>query len=81
MRARCGGWARVAGHVCEGRALTRRAPGKVHGGLARAGKVRGQTPKVDVTEKPKRPKGRAMKRIQFNKRVRVLLDVCVRVCD
>lgn len=51
------------------RLLTTRSAGKVHGGLARAGKVRGQTPKVDPTEKAKRPKGRALKRIQFNKRV------------
>ena len=42
--------------------------GKVHGGLARAGKVRGQTPKVDPEEKKKPPTGRAKKRIQYNKR-------------
>ena len=38
--------------------------GKVHGSLARAGKVRNQTPKVDKQEKKKRPKGRAYKRVQ-----------------
>jgi len=31
--------------------------GKVHGSLARAGKVRGQTQKVPKQEKKKRPKG------------------------
>jgi ribosomal protein S30 len=30
--------------------------GKVHGSLARAGKVRGQTPKVPKQEKKKQPK-------------------------
>jgi small subunit ribosomal protein S30e len=42
--------------------------GKVHGSLARAGKVRGQTPKVAKTDKKKQPKGRAHKRIQYNRR-------------
>eukprot|EP00793_Prasinoderma_coloniale_P001014 PRCOL_00007104-RA len=42
--------------------------GKVHGSLARAGKVRGQTPKVAKQEKSKRPKGRAWKRTQYNRR-------------
>ncbi len=42
--------------------------GKVHGSLARAGKVRGQTPKVAKQEKKKKPKGRAMKRIKYNRR-------------
>ena len=42
--------------------------GKVHGSLARAGKVRGQTPKVAKQEKKKQPKGRAMKRIKYNRR-------------
>jgi len=40
----------------------------VHGSLARAGKVRGQTPKVAKQEKKKNPKGRAMKRIKYNRR-------------
>ena len=40
--------------------------GKVHGSLARAGKVKSQTPKVEKQEKPKVPKGRAKKRILFN---------------
>ena len=39
--------------------------GKVHGSLARAGKVKSQTPKVEKQEKPK---GRAKKRILFNRR-------------
>ncbi|PNH05668.1 40S ribosomal protein S30 [Tetrabaena socialis] len=42
--------------------------GKVHGSLARAGKVRGQTPKVPKQEKKKKPRGRAMKRLQYNRR-------------
>ncbi len=30
--------------------------------------MKGQTPKVDKTVKPKAPRGRALKRIQYNKR-------------
>ncbi len=40
--------------------------GKVHGSLARAGKVRGQTPKVAKQDKKKKPTGRAHKRMQYN---------------
>ncbi|KAM3175896.1 hypothetical protein ACTXT7_007578 [Hymenolepis weldensis] len=42
--------------------------GKVHGSLARAGKVRGQTPKVAKQEKKKKPTGRAKRRMQYNRR-------------
>ncbi|XP_055699249.1 FAU ubiquitin-like and ribosomal protein S30 [Phlebotomus papatasi] len=42
--------------------------GKVHGSLARAGKVKGQTPKVDKQEKKKKKTGRAKRRIQYNRR-------------
>ncbi|CAL8080871.1 unnamed protein product [Calicophoron daubneyi] len=42
--------------------------GKVHGSLARAGKVRAQTPKVERQEKKKKPRGRAKRRMQYNKR-------------
>jgi small subunit ribosomal protein S30e len=42
--------------------------GKVHGSLARAGKVKGQTPKVVKAEKQKKPTGRAKKRMLYNKR-------------
>ncbi|KAK4241155.1 ribosomal protein S30 [Achaetomium macrosporum] len=42
--------------------------GKVHGSLARAGKVKSQTPKVEAQEKPKPPKGRAHKRELYNRR-------------
>merc|ERR1711993_83261 len=42
--------------------------GKVHGSLARAGKVRGQTPKVDAQGKKKKRTGRAKRRIQYNRR-------------
>ncbi|BEI80421.1 hypothetical protein CcaverHIS002_0109500 [Cutaneotrichosporon cavernicola] len=39
--------------------------GKVHGSLARAGKVKSQTPKVEKQEKKKAVKGRAKKRAQY----------------
>ncbi|KAI8835375.1 hypothetical protein CcCBS67573_g10679 [Chytriomyces confervae] len=42
--------------------------GKVHGSLARAGKVKGQTPKVEKQEKKKVCKGRAKKRLQYTRR-------------
>ena len=42
--------------------------GKGHGSLARAGKVRGQTPKVDPGEKKKKRTGCAKRRIQYNRR-------------
>ena len=49
--------------------LRLRGGGKVHGSLARAGKVRNQTPKVEKKEdKKKRCCGRAKKRIQYNRR-------------
>merc|ERR1712106_996224 len=42
--------------------------GKVHGSLARVGKVKGQTPKVDAEEKKKNKTGRAKRRMQYNRR-------------
>ncbi|XP_060221822.1 ubiquitin-like FUBI-ribosomal protein eS30 fusion protein [Meriones unguiculatus] len=42
--------------------------GKVHGSLARAWKVRGQTPKVAKQEKKKKKTGRAKRRMQYNRR-------------
>merc|ERR1712039_1040373 len=42
--------------------------GKVHGSLARAGKVKGQTPKVDAQEKKKPKTGRAKRLQQYNNR-------------
>ena len=42
--------------------------GKVHGSLARAGKVKSQTPKVEPQEKSKTPKGRAHKRDLYTRR-------------
>ena len=43
--------------------------GKVHGSLARAGKVKGQTPKVAKQTGKKRPKvGRARLRLKYTKR-------------
>ncbi|GCB20259.1 40S ribosomal protein S30-B [Aspergillus awamori] len=41
---------------------------KVHGSLARAGKVKSATPKVEKQEKPKSPKGRARKRLVYTRR-------------
>ncbi|GAA5874258.1 hypothetical protein JCM3774_000922 [Rhodotorula dairenensis] len=46
----------------------RKERGKVHGSLARAGKVKSQTPKVEPQEKKKQPKGRAWKRHLYNSR-------------
>ena len=44
--------------------------GKVHGSLARNGKVRNQAPKVAKADRAKkRVKGRAAKRLQFNRRI------------
>merc|ERR1711944_162786 len=42
--------------------------GRVHGSLARAGKVKGQTPKVEKEEKTKKKTGRAMRRLKYNRR-------------
>ncbi|GET90652.1 40S ribosomal protein S30, putative [Leishmania tarentolae] len=42
--------------------------GKIHGSLARAGKVKNQTPKVIKQEKPKQPRGRALKRLKYTRR-------------
>merc|ERR1739842_179307 len=57
--------------VLENQAIDLTIPlkgGKVHGSLARAGKVRGQTPKVEAGEKKKKKTGRAKRRIQYNRR-------------
>ncbi|KAI4885428.1 hypothetical protein NFI96_018057, partial [Prochilodus magdalenae] len=54
----------VVGRLLGGKQLQ----SKVHGSLARAGKVRGQTPKVDKQEKKKKKTGRAKRRIQYNRR-------------
>ncbi|KAL4114407.1 hypothetical protein KRP22_015091 [Phytophthora ramorum] len=49
--------------------LRLRGGGKVHGSLARAGKVKGQTPKVPKQEDSKKAlTGRAKKRWQYNRR-------------
>lgn len=48
--------------------LRLRGGGKVHGSLARAGKVKGQTPKVEKQEKRKNPRGRAKKRVLYSRR-------------
>jgi ribosomal protein S30/ubiquitin len=50
--------------------LRLRGGGKVHGSLARAGKVRNQTPKVPKADKTStEPRGRAKKRLQYTRRV------------
>lgn len=49
--------------------------GKVHGSLARAGKVKGQTPKVEKQEKKKKKTGRAKRRIQYNRRFQNVVSV------
>lgn len=36
--------------------------------MARAGKVKSATPKVEKTDKHKKPRGRAYKRILYNRR-------------
>lgn len=41
---------------------TNRITGKVHGSLARAGKVKGQTPKAEKTDKMKKPRGKILHR-------------------
>eukprot|EP00544_Gedaniella_sp_CCMP2646_P013010 CAMPEP_0202500712 /NCGR_PEP_ID=MMETSP1361-20130828/33881_1 /ASSEMBLY_ACC=CAM_ASM_000849 /TAXON_ID=210615 /ORGANISM="Staurosira complex sp., Strain CCMP2646" /LENGTH=65 /DNA_ID=CAMNT_0049133241 /DNA_START=88 /DNA_END=285 /DNA_ORIENTATION=- len=42
--------------------------GKVHGSLARAGKVKNQTPKVEKQESRPKVTGRAYKRMLYNRR-------------
>ncbi|GMR59950.1 hypothetical protein PMAYCL1PPCAC_30145 [Pristionchus mayeri] len=57
--------------ISEGASLglnARLLGGKVHGSLARAGKVRAQTPKVEKQEKKKKLTGRAHRRVQYNRR-------------
>ncbi|KAK3220110.1 hypothetical protein Dsin_014080 [Dipteronia sinensis] len=57
--------------ICNSHSATKsqnRRASKVHGSLARAGKVRGQTPKVAKQDKKKKPRGRAHKRMQYNRR-------------
>merc|ERR1712002_107801 len=54
---------------------TRMLGGKVHGSLARAGKVKGQTPKVEAEEKKKKKTGRAKRRDQYNKRFVNVVDI------
>ena len=51
--------------------------GKVHGSLARAGKVKGQTPKVDAEEKKKAKTGRAKRRMQVSRIYRLSRDNCI----
>ncbi|XP_072490604.1 small ribosomal subunit protein eS30 [Notamacropus eugenii] len=54
--------------LCTLEVAGRMLGGKVHGSLARAGKVRGQTPKVAKQEKKKKKTGRAKRRMQYNRR-------------
>jgi small subunit ribosomal protein S30e len=48
--------------------------GKQHGTLAKAGKVRKQTPKVAKQDKVRKPRGRAYKRILYKKKFTPLLS-------
>merc|ERR1711862_824476 len=67
----CGSAEGPALHALENMTIDLTIPllgGKVHGSLARAGKVRGQTPKVEAGEKKKKKTGRAKRRIQYNRR-------------
>ena len=62
-------WAKVGNHsLLQTRTSLTHKFFLVHGSLARAGKVKSQTPKVDKQEKKKTPKGRAKKRILYNRR-------------
>ena len=54
--------------MVDGEHILTTVQGKVHGSLARAGKVKSQTPKVEKQEKPKQPKGRAYKRLLYTRR-------------
>ncbi len=42
--------------------------GKVHGSLARAGKVKAQTPKTPKEDKHRKPRGRAWQRTLYTRR-------------
>nr|AFM90917.1 40S ribosomal protein S30 [Callorhinchus milii] len=53
---------------CTLEVAARMLGGKVHGSLARAGKVKGQTPKVAKQEKKKKRTGRAKRGMQYNRR-------------
>lgn len=53
--------------------------GKVHGGLARAGKVKSHTPHVEPQEKKKALTGRAKRRMQYNK-VNIIASCIQRSC-
>ncbi|ELT95455.1 hypothetical protein CAPTEDRAFT_157450 [Capitella teleta] len=60
--------ASCAGDLSTIQVEVRMLGGKVHGSLARAGKVKGQTPKVEAEEKKKKRTGRAKRRMQYNRR-------------
>ena len=50
--------------------ITKYNMGKVHGSMARNGKVRNQAPKVDKAERAKKKVvGRANKRLQYKRRI------------
>jgi len=53
--------------------------GKVHGSLSRAGKVKGQTPKVEKQDKKKKPKGRAFQHLKYKKKFQKIMmnGLCV----
>jgi small subunit ribosomal protein S30e len=49
--------------------------GKHHGSLAKAGKVRKQTPKVAKQDKAKKPRGRAYKRVLYQNKFNLIGSV------
>jgi ribosomal protein S30 len=62
-------------HLCRAHSLVVTVTDSlVHGSLARAGKVKSQTPKVEKQEKKKTPKGRAKKRMLYNRRFVILAN-------
>jgi len=60
---------------CQIEITTRLLGGKVHGSLARAGKVKGQTPKVEKQTKKRKKCGRARRRILYQKRFLNVVNV------
>mgnify|MGYP000877138214 CR=1 FL=1 len=52
--------------------------GKHHGQLAKAGKVRKQTPKVAKLPAPRKPRGRAYKKMLYQKKFAPLLPGQIR---
>ena len=67
------------GHLSIIEASVRLSGGKVHGSLARAGKVKGQTPKVEKQEKKKKKTGKKRKENKKKKKRKLGKNVDARV--